>query len=68
MPNGKHEAVKLLKKQFWETVAKAEALRNLAATQHSEQDAARFTQKAQVEEDKAQGYLRQIKTLERSDL
>jgi hypothetical protein len=68
MPNGKQEAIRQLKKQFWEATAKADALRNLAATQRNEQDSAHFIQRAQLEEDKAKGILKQIEILEKSEL
>lgn len=68
MSSGKHQTIEQLKKQFWETIAKADALRNLATAQRTEQDAARFIQRAEVEEDKAKGYLKQAEILEKSDL
>ncbi len=46
-------------------MAKAEALRNIAATLRSEEDAARFIQRAKVEEDRAKGLLREAEVLEK---
>lgn len=68
MSNNKHEIIEALKKQFWETMAKAEALRHLAATQRTEEDADRFIQRAEAEEAKAKGYLKQAEILEKVDL
>ena len=68
MADSKHEAIQKLKKQFWETLAKADALRNIAATQRNQEDAARFIQRAEAEEEKARGYLQQIEALEESEL
>lgn len=68
MADSKHETIQKPKKQFWETLAKAEALRNLAATQRNQEDAARFILRAEAEEEKARGYLKQIEALEKSEL
>jgi hypothetical protein len=68
MADSKHETIQKLKKQFWETLAKADALRNVAATQRNQEDAARFIQRAEAEEDKAREYLKQIEVLEQSEL
>ena len=68
MSHGKHETIEELKRQFWETMAKAEALRHLAATQHTEEDADRFIKRAEAEEAKAKGYLKQAQILEQADL
>ena len=67
MPDGRQETIRRLKQFFWQTMAKAEALRNVAATQRNEQDSARFLQKAQAEEEKAKDYLKQAEILEQSD-
>ena len=65
-PQIKADAGLILHVGLWlETIAKAEALRNLAATQRSEQDAARFIKRAEAEEDKARDYLKQAEILER---
>ena len=68
MADSKHETIQKLKKQFWETLANADALRNIAATQRNQEDAARFIQRAEAEEEKARGYLKQIEALENSEL
>ena len=68
MANTKQELIEQLKKQFWETIAKADALRNLAAAQRNEEDAARFVKRAEAEEEKAKGYLKQAQSLANSDL
>lgn len=67
MPNGKAETIRHLKNLFWETMAKAEALRNIAATQRSEATATQFLERAQAEEDKAKRYLAEAERLEQSD-
>jgi hypothetical protein len=66
VPDDKQDAIQQLKKQFWETMSKAEALRNIAATQHGEEDAARFIRRAEAEEDRAKGFLREAEILEKS--
>jgi hypothetical protein len=63
----KNEAVQQLNKQFWETMARAEALRNIAASQRNEEDAARFIQRAKMEEDRAKEFMKQAKDLAKSD-
>ena len=68
MPNNKQEAIEQLTKQFWEASAKADALRNLAASQRNQRDALRFIQRAEAEETKAKELLKQMKALERSKL
>ena len=67
MADSKHQTIRELKKQFWETTAKADALRNIASTQRNEEDAARFVKRAEVEEEKAREYLKQIEILERAE-
>ena len=67
MADGKHQTFQELKKQFWETTAKADELRNIAATQRKKEDAERFAKRAEVEEEKARGYLKQIEILERAE-
>jgi len=49
-------------------MAKADALRNVAATLRSAEQVARLIQKAEVEETKAKGFLKQAETLSKSDL
>lgn len=68
MLQDKHEAIEELKRQFWETMAKAEALRHLAATQRTAEEADRFVKRAEAEEAKAKGYLKQAEILEKADL
>jgi hypothetical protein len=67
MPDGREETIRRLKQLFWQTMAKAEALRNVAATQRDEQEAARFLEKANLEEARAKDYLSQAEKLEQSD-
>jgi len=68
MADSKQQTIEQLKKQFWETSAKAEALRNIAATQHNREDVVRFIQRAEAEEEKAREYLKVIEVLEKSEL
>jgi hypothetical protein len=65
MPNNNQEVIEQLKKQFWEATAKADALRNLAATQRNQRDALRFIQRAEAEEANAKELLKQVEILER---
>ena len=67
MPSDKNEAIQQLNKQFWETMARAEALRNIAASQRNEEDAARFIQRAKMEEDRAKEFMKQAEDLAKSD-
>ena len=48
-------------------MARAEALRNIAASQRNEEDAARFIQRAKVEEDRAKEFMKQAEDLAKSD-
>ncbi|HEV2699640.1 MAG TPA: hypothetical protein VGU90_16735 [Terriglobales bacterium] len=66
MSTDKNEAVQQLNKQFWETMARSEALRNIAASQRSEEDAARFIQRAKAEEDRAKEFMKQAEDLAKS--
>jgi hypothetical protein len=64
MPNGNDETIRRLKNLFWESMAKAEALRNIAATQRNDETAAEFMERAQAEEKKAKCYLDEAERLE----
>ncbi len=67
MSDGKKEAIDQLKRQFWDTMARADALRNVAATLRSEEQGVRFIQRAETEEKKAKEFLRQAESFAKSD-